>query len=57
MVHSIRELVDATAPNVKLAVDVVPEKNLAYNDNYQYYEDWLADGIIDILHPMCYDEG
>ncbi len=57
MVRSVRALIDEVAPDVLLTADVVPIVNTAKEYVYQDYAAWLEEGLLDVIHPMCYDEG
>lgn len=56
MVHSIRTLIDETRPSTVLSLDVGGYPDVAKEYLYQDYLSWLNEGMVDLLHPMCYGE-
>lgn len=56
MVHAIRELIDEIRPDTLLSLDVGGYPSIAKRYLYQDYLSWLDEGIVDLLHPMCYGE-
>lgn len=56
MVHSIRTLIDETRPSTVLSLDVGGYPDVAKEYLYQDYLSWLSEGVVDLLHPMCYGE-
>ncbi len=56
MVRSIRTLIDETRPGTVLSLDVGGYPDVAKEYLYQDYLSWLNEGMVDLLHPMCYGE-
>lgn len=56
MVHATRELIDEVRPGTLLSLDVGGYPSIAKRYLYQDYLSWLDEGIVDLLHPMCYGE-
>lgn len=56
MVRNVRKIIDETRPATLLSLDVGGYPDVAMNYLYQDYLLWLEEGMVDLLHPMCYGE-
>jgi len=54
LVERIYHDVKAIRPRLTVSAAVIADRDLAYSDRFQAWQEWLADGIVDVVVPMAY---